>query len=345
MIEHSRTRRRLLGGFAALPLTALWAGGARAQTSATGINLQKLHCFELRVADVARAVAFYQDLFGMPVVSRFGGRTCLGIGDSGQFMAIRALLPGETPAITQIGYSVADYDIEALVEKLTRVGINPGEVPPLDEPGLDHAMTSWVRMRGETPELYFADEQGVIVQLSDARYCGGSGPLGADCEAPETVAQGLFELSEINHFTAFVNDGAAANRFYQDSFGLQVQANQGPGSPVTGIGDGHQFVMYAGPFGGGSERMPANLHHGSFNMHGFDVDAILSALTDYGLQDRGEQPLGPLMHYISRRMPERGGAEGGTPELYFTDPDGILMQVQDISYCGGGGYLGNECLL
>jgi hypothetical protein len=50
------------------------------------------------------------------------------------------------------------------------------------------------------------------------------------------------------------------------------------------------------------------------------------------------------MHYVSLRMPERGGAEGGTPELYFTDPDGILLQLQDVSYCGGGGYLGSECL-
>jgi hypothetical protein len=50
------------------------------------------------------------------------------------------------------------------------------------------------------------------------------------------------------------------------------------------------------------------------------------------------------MHYVTRRMPDRGGAPGGTPELYFTDPDGILLQLQDVSYCGGGGYLGDECL-
>ena len=43
------------------------------------------------------------------------------------------------------------------------------------------------------------------------------------------------------------------------------------------------------------------------------------------------------------RMPDRDGAASGTPELYFTDPDGILIQLQDVSYCGGGGYLGDEC--
>ena len=29
-------------------------------------------------------------------------------------------------------------------------------------------------------------------------------------------------------------------------------------------------------------------------------------------------------------MEDRGGAKEGTPELYFTDPDGILIQLQDV---------------
>jgi hypothetical protein len=51
-----------------------------------------------------------------------------------------------------------------------------------------------------------------------------------------------------------------------------------------------------------------------------------------------------MRHYVTLRMPNRGGAPGGTPELYFTDPDGLLMQLQDTSYCGGGGLLGEACL-
>ena len=37
----------------------------------------------------------------------------------------------------------------------------------------------------------------------------------------------------------------------------------------------------------------------------------------------------PMRHYISMRMENRGGFKDGTPELYFTDPDGILVQIQD----------------
>jgi hypothetical protein len=33
----------------------------------------------------------------------------------------------------------------------------------------------------------------------------------------------------------------------------------------------------------------------------------------------------------------------GTPELYFTDPDNIRIQIQDASYRGGSGRLGQIC--
>jgi hypothetical protein len=50
-----------------------------------------------------------------------------------------------------------------------------------------------------------------------------------------------------------------------------------------------------------------------------------------------------MKSYVTMRMENRGGAPGGTPELYFTDPDGILVQLQDVKYCGGSGYLGDVC--
>jgi catechol 2,3-dioxygenase-like lactoylglutathione lyase family enzyme len=225
------------------------------------------------------------------------------------------------------------------------VGFERIAAPPVSDAGLAHAMKTWIRQRDETAELYFADARGLIVQLSGPAYCGGQGANGDRCGQPEPVAAGPLRLSDLNHFTVFVSDGAEANRFYQETFGLSVQAYQGEQSPVTGIGDGRQFVMYAGGGGrGNAAPTPANLHHGSFNMHDFDVERVRATLSDYGLAASERSATGPLQHYVSLRMPARGGAEGGTPELYFTDPDGILLQLQDPSYCGGGGYLGNECL-
>ena len=334
------SRRRFTARAAAFGLAASMPGAAWAQAS--GIRLLKLNSFEIRVPDPAASVQFYQRLFGMPVQARTGGRVCLRVGDGPQFMAIRALEDGESPAITRIGYAVENYSTGSALAALERVGFERIDAPPVSDAGIAHRMKAWIQSRGDTEELCFADDRGLIVQLSDPAYCGGGGQNGTRCGAPEPVAGGVISLADLNHFTVFVNDGAEANRFYQETFGLEVQAYQGPGSPVTGIGDGRQFVMYAG--GRGTTPTPANIHHGSLNIHDFDVDRVLDALTGLGLSARGDRPTGPLMHYISLRMPARGGAEGGTPELYFTDPDGILLQLQDLSYCGGGGYLGNECL-
>jgi hypothetical protein len=81
------------------------------------------------------------------------------------------------------------------------------------------------------------------------------------------------------------------------------------------------------------------------NLDGFKPDDVIKSLESFGLKPRetAPGPVGPLRHYISMRMENRGGAKEGTPELYFTDPDGILMQLQDTSYCGGGGLLGDAC--
>jgi catechol 2,3-dioxygenase-like lactoylglutathione lyase family enzyme len=343
--QYHIARRSLLGAILPAVLPGLLPLGLASNAWAVGslaVALRKLNCFEIRVSNVAASVAFYQNLFGMSVQSRNGNRTCLRIGDGPAFMAIRRVRAGETPAITQLGYSVDDYSVERVLGALRNAGFELVESPPVTAPGIDHAMQCWLRLRGNTRELYFSDARGLIVQLSDPAYCGGSGAAGDVCGPAEAAPDGLMRLNELNHFTVFLNDGAEANRFYQDAFGLSVQTYQGPQSPVTGIGDGYQFVMYAGARR--DEPTPANIHHACFNMEGFDVDRNRATLSDYGLSARDGSASGPLLHYVSLRMPERGGAEGGTPELYFTDPDGILLQLQDASYCGGGGYLGNECI-
>lgn len=334
-VRSGLTRR----AFGAMVPGVLLAPAALAQAS--GIRLLRLNCFGIRATDPDASIRFYQGLFGMPVQAESGDRVCLRVGSGPQFMAVRAVRDGETPAITHIGYAVADYEAARTLAALEQVGFERIDAPPVTDPGIAHRMKAWIRERGTGEELYFADDRGLIVQLSGAAYCGAA--PGESCDVPATAPAGLLELEDLNHFTVFLNDGAAANRFYQQTFGLEVQAYQGPQSPVTGIGDGRQFVMYAG--GPSETPTPANIHHGSFNMPGFDVARVRGVLTEYGLAARDDaRGAGPLVHYVSLRMPERGGAEGGTPELYFTDPDGILLQLQDTSYCGGGGYLGNECL-
>jgi acyl-CoA synthetase (AMP-forming)/AMP-acid ligase II len=57
----------------------------------------------------------------------------------------------------------------------------------------------------------------------------------------------------------------------------------------------------------------------------------------------GGSSAGPMTLRVRMRGPEAGGAKEGTPELYLSDPDGIVVQLQDVSYCGGAGVLGNVC--
>ena len=336
------SRRKFLTSTACLGGSLVCPGMLSAQQQGV-LQVEKLNFLEISVSNPARSQAFYQELFGFPVQSRSGGSTLLKIGSENQFMAIRPVQDSETPGIKTLGYSVPDFSPDRILDTLEASGFRKTVAPDISWPGIEFPMTTWTRSSGEATEVYFSDARGLIVRLTDTSWCGGSGALGNVCNAPEAAPAGMIHLDEINHFTCFVNDGAGANLFYQDFFGLEIQAFQGPNSPVTGIGDGKQFVMYAGPFPGG-ENAPANIHHASFNMTGFMVDEVLETLTDFGLSDRGERQTGPMMHYISLRMPARGGVEGGTPEVYFTDPDGILMQIQDTSYCGGGGYLGEVCL-
>ena len=336
----SRSRRLLLKSLPLLP----FAGSALAQQP-TPVAVRKLHSFEIRVSDVERSLRFYQDLFAAPILARRGDAVMLRIGQGPGFFSIAPLAPGEQPGFHHIGLSVADFDIERVQSELAAFGVLPSVAPGAGDSRLDMALKSWVVDDFATSELYFADAEGVVYQLTDESFCGGDGELGNNCAVPEPApGEGLFQLVDISHFTTFLANRDRANNFYTRTFGKEFQAYQGPTSPVIGVGDGIQFLMYVGGNQPGIPANPGRIDHVSFTMENFSVDGILNALTEYGLsarEDAGNTQA--LMHWVSMRMPNRGGAEGGTPEVYFSDPDGIHIQLQDPGYCGGGGYLGDQC--
>ena len=158
-------------------------------------------------------------------------------------------------------------------------------------------------------------------------------------------AEGLLALRDYSHLTIFSTDSQRSNKFYQDLFGFSIRSYQGPTAPTLAVGPTVQFLMFTGgggPARGGAPPRPASINHACMNMDAFKPDEVVKALESYGVKPRegAQGPVGPLRHYVSMRMENRGGAPEGTPELYFTDPDGLLMQLQDSKYCGGGGYLG-----
>ena len=110
------------------------------------------------------------------------------------------------------------------------------------------------------------------------------------------------------------------------------------------------FTGGGGAARGGAANPPpaprtASINHACMSMENFNVEQIQKTLEGYGIKPREGTggAAGPMRHYVSLRMDNRGGAKEGTPELYFTDPDGIPIQLQHVSYCVGGCYLGSLC--
>jgi len=297
------------------------------------------------VTDPKRSVDFYQGLFGMPIAARNGPSTMLRVGAGPQFISIGPVAAGAAPSITHYCLGVENFNVDRLLAALSAHGVKKGErTGPLTVAVSVRGATAG---SGGTPDLLFGDPDGIVCQLQDVTYCGGSGPLGNVCDAPEAAPKkGVLALRDMNHLTIFTSDAARANTFYQDLFGLSVRAHQGPTAPTLAVGPTVQFLMFTG--GGAPSASPrsASINHACMTIAAaFKSDEVLKALESYGLEPRaaGPGPAGPMRHYVSMRMENRGGAPGGTPELYFTDPDGLVMQLQDASYCGGGGLLGEIC--
>ena len=121
----------------------------------------------------------------------------------------------------------------------------------------------------------------------------------------------------MNHVTVFVPNVQKSVDFYQDLFGMAILTRQDAG---INLSTGSAFYgIYPAPAGATS----GSVHHVCFGMENFDADAILKQLTDRGIK-------------ANIRL------RGETKELYFTDPDGIRVQLQDVKYIGGTGVLGDR---
>lgn len=335
------TRRTLLASSGAGAISHVLG-----QPPAAPVPARKLNQMTLLVSNLQRSLDFYQGLFGMPIQARQGSTILLRVGSGPQFLALKAAEGSAKPGYSHFGIAVNGFNADQVLKTLTVHGVSRSdEATP---------MTARIQMRGPeeggaregTPELFLRDPGGILVQLQDTSYCGGAGALGNLCRALQTAPpKGRFALRDLSHFTMFSPKAEQAQRFYQEVFGLFIQAHQGP-APIFGVGAGPQFLMVTG---GGAGRNAAQamgaINHGCFFMDGFKPDDVLRGLTDYGLKPRenASGPAGPMQHYVTMRMPDRGGAPEGTAELYFTDPDGILLQLQDPKYCGGGGRLGEIC--
>ncbi len=123
-------------------------------------------------------------------------------------------------------------------------------------------------------------------------------------------------VKQLNHVSIFVPNVQKSVEFYQGLFGMPVLTRQDPG---VNLNAGSGFLgIYPAPAGAAG-----SINHVCFAMENFDADAVLKTLTDRGVRARIRQ-------------------RGDTKELYFTDPDNISVQLQDVKYRGGTGPLGDR---
>ena len=135
-------------------------------------------------------------------------------------------------------------------------------------------------------------------------------------------------VTTLNHVTLTVSDVQRSVEFYQRIFGMPLVTTQGteadwsaPTVPVLGIGDGPQFIAFS------RGNTPA-INHYCLGMEGFDADRIVSTLAEHG---------------VEAGVRRRADSDPPSEELTFRDPDNILVQIQDVSHCGGSGVLGDLC--
>ena len=135
-------------------------------------------------------------------------------------------------------------------------------------------------------------------------------------------------VTTLNHVTLTVTDVPRSVDFYQRVLGMPLVTTQGTEAdwsaatiPVLGIGTGPQFIAF-------SRGATPSINHYCLGMEGFDADEIVRRLADHGLE---------------ARVRMRADSDPPSQELTFRDPDGIVVQIQDVSYCGGSGALGNLC--
>jgi catechol 2,3-dioxygenase-like lactoylglutathione lyase family enzyme len=304
--------------------------GLMAQQARPVVQTRRLNNVMIAVSNLERSTAFYEKLFGPPV--RQGDTVVFRVGEGPHFFALTAVGSGAKPNFLSYGMTVADFDAERVMRTLAELGVGGAQIT----------------RRGDTPELFVPDPNGIKIQLQHTAYGYGSGVRGDVLpSAPKAVAKSAFQLKTINHVTLTIANGAREKEFYQTVFGLPIRVMQGTGATLA-IGEGTDGIVF-NPTTNNPNAM-SGVNHACFTIENFDVERVMAILTDNGLEpiEAGNPALiKPLTCRVRwRQRANNGGGPTsplGTPELYFTDPDNIPIQLQDVSYCGGSGRLGQIC--
>ena len=114
------SRRDLVRG-----LTTLAAGGAVAEAQTTGLKATKIDHVSIQVADLPRAVAFYQKTFGLAVVGEDKPNEIVRLGVGKALVSLHHKNP--TRIVDHFAISVENFNRDTVTRDLKAMGLNPEE--------------------------------------------------------------------------------------------------------------------------------------------------------------------------------------------------------------------------
>ncbi len=326
-------RRDFLDSVFVAPLVAPLVRTGRPRISVEDllpIQVSTLNHVSFGCVDLPRTVAWYEKVLGLPrhaFQDYSGGLTVLRVGiDPPAYMALSQRDPESlTAAPTRrphFCWGVSDFNVHNILAALAEM----------------RATARSVLREGTTINgVNFDGPNGAPLQVNPVIACGGVGFLGEVCDTSAVAVRRPgdpppIRVRTLNHIKYVVTDLQRSLEWYQKLTDMEIVTYQepeegprtagyeGPPMPVLRVGPGPQHLVLVE--GAGPEAF--RLHVG-FGVEGFDPDRAMETLDQHG---------------VSAQVRMR---EGITPEILVDTPDGVRIQLQDVSYCGGSGRLGNVC--
>lgn len=200
----------------------------------------------LKVADMARALAFYQQVMGLAVVAADEGVTALGVGGVSLIELVApsgARRVGAVSGLFHVAFLLPSArDLGIWLDHLRRVGWPLGGAS-------DH---------GVSKALYLSDPEGNGIEVYCDRERGrwpfvagqlqmGTEPLDLQrllALAADGVFVGLAEGTRVGHVHLMVADVPACEHFYCETLGFELMQRYGPAASFVAAGGYHHHIAF-----------------------------------------------------------------------------------------------------
>lgn len=246
----------------------------------------RLGAVHLDVADLARAVAWYERALGLHVHEH--GESLARLGDGRSVVLVLHEDRGARPA----GRTSGLYHYALLFatrEELARAALRLSATQTPIQGASDHATHE---------AIYLADADGNGIELAADRprsawpehlgYAGGPAPLDFEglmaTVAGEQLRPWVGEGLRVGHLHLHVGDVDEGLRFYRDAVGFEVQANLGSAAFVSAGGYHHHlgFNVWNGVGAPAPPPHSVGLHAWSVVLPAADLAALRTRLQDAG---------------------------------------------------------------